>query len=310
MICDWTAGDQVGGYFLLKGANPKVTASGKPFLSAVLADRTGSIDTKVWDYAGPVGPKDEGKVVRIRGSVSEYRGTLQLVADQFSLAGENDPVNLEDLIPTAPIDRQEAWNVIEAAVDSLRDQDYAALCRKMLERHEQALKTIPAGKSVHHAFLQGLLMHTTAMLRTADFLSVQYAGIVDRDLLLTGTLLHDLAKAREFDLSPLGLVTGYSVPGQLLGHSVMGAQEVARLAEELGIPEEKSLLLQHLLLSHHGEPEFGAAVQPLCAEAELLHLIDKIDSRMEIYREALAELEPGEFSGRIFALEKRVYRHQ
>ena len=123
------------------------------------------------------------------------------------------------------------------------------------------------------------------------------------------TLLHDFAKLEEFTVSQLGLVTGSSTKGQLLGHLVMGAQEVAEVARELGIDEEKSVLVQHMLLSHHGQPEFGAAVVPQCAEAELLSYIDNIDSRMEIYRENFEKLQPGEFSQRIFALEKRVYRH-
>ena len=98
--------------------------------------------------------------------------------------------------------------------------------------------------------------------------------------------------------------------GQLLGHLVMGAGDAARLAEELGMPEEKSVLLQHMLLSHHGQPEFGAAVVPMCAEAELLSLIDTMDSRMEIYRETLEEVPEGAFSKRIFALDKKVYHHR
>ena len=96
--------------------------------------------------------------------------------------------------------------------------------------------------------------------------------------------------------------------GQLLGHLVMGAQEVASVAAELGIPDDKSVLLQHMILSHHGEPEFGAAVKPICAESELLSQIDMIDSRMEIYRETLANLQPGEVSSRVFALDKRIYK--
>ena len=106
----------------------------------------------------------------------------------------------------------------------------------------------------------------------------------------------------------LGLVTGYSARGQLLGHLVMGAQEAAEVARQVNMPEEKSVLLQHLILSHHGEPEFGAAVVPMCPEGELLSLIDKLDSRMEIYREELEKLQPGEVSRRIFALDKRIYR--
>lgn len=127
---------------------------------------------------------------------------------------------------------------------------------------------------------------------------------------LTGALLHDMAKEQEFAFSQLGLATDYSVKGQLLGHLVMGAQETARVAEELGVPEEKSVLLQHLILSHHGEPEFGAAVRPLCAEAELLSLIDAVDSRMEIYRETYDTMEAETFSPRIFALEKKVFKHR
>ena len=145
------------------------------------------------------------------------------------------------------------------------------------------------------------------MLRTADFLAGLYPEVIDRSLLLAGTLLHDFGKEREFAFSDLGIVTEYSTAGQLLGHLVMGAQEAADAARELGIPEEKSMLLQHLLLSHHGEPEFGAAVRPMWAE--LLSYIDLIDSRMEIYAETLPTVPAGSFSARIFALEKKIYHH-
>ena len=148
------------------------------------------------------------------------------------------------------------------------------------------------------------------MLRTADFLSKLYPEVVNRSLMLAGTLLHDFKKREEFAFSELGLVTEYSVKGQLLGHLVMGAQEIAAFAAELGIPEEKSVLLQHMVLSHHGEPEFGAAVRPMCAEAELLSYIDMIDSRMEIYKENFEATPVGAFSERIFALDgKRIFHH-
>ena len=199
---------------------------------------------------------------------------------------------------------------IRSMVQSLEDADYRRVCETMLERHGEAFRSIPAAKTVHHSFLNGLLMHTSNMLRMASLLAELYSDIVDRSLLLAGTLLHDFAKEEEFVFSELGLSTGYTVKGQLLGHLVMGAQEVAKVAAELGVPEEKSLLLQHMLLSHHGEPEFGAAVVPMCAEAELLSKIDLIDSRMEIYTEALAEIQPGMFTNRIFSLEKKIYRHE
>ena len=310
-IARMARGIDIEGFYLLKSAFPKVTVSGKPFLTAVLADESGTIEAKVWDYSGPIGERDAGKVIKVRGSVSDYRGALQVTVDKLRLAAEDDHVDVSRLVRVAPIDRAGAYADITRLVSTLEDADYRAVCEEMLCRHEDAFRTIPAAKSVHHSFLSGLLMHTYNMLRLADFLAAQYADSVDRSLLLAGTLLHDFGKEREFTFSELGLVTDYSTKGQLLGHLVMGAQETSEVAEMLGIPEEKSVLLQHLLLSHHGEPEFGAAVLPQCAEAELLSLIDQIDSRMEIYREALAPLKSGEFSQRIFALDnRRIYKHE
>ena len=310
-IAQMQRGMDVEGFYLLKAAFAKVTASGKPFLSAVLADTSGTIEAKVWDYSGPIGERDVGKVLKVRGSVSDYRGMPQLTVDKLRLAEDNDRVDVSKLVSVAPIDREAGYDEVKALVSTIEDADYRAVCEEMLRRHEAAFRTIPAAKSVHHSFLSGLLMHTLNMLRLADFLSAQYADTVNRSLLLTGTLLHNFAKEQEFTFSELGLVTDYSTKGQLLGHLVMGAQEVAAIAAELDLPEEKATLLEHLILSHHGQPEFGAAVLPQCAEAELLSLVDQIDSRMEIYREVLAPLKAGEFSQRVFALDnRRVYKHQ
>lgn len=305
-------GDDVEGFYVLKDALLKTTAAGKPFLTGVLADRSGTIDLKVWDYTGPVGanPDDIGRVVKIRAQVSEFKGSPQLTAGRIRMAADGDSYDVSALVPVAPIDIDARLDEIRRLLGTLADADYRAVAETMLTRHLGAFRSIPAAKSVHHSFLSGLLMHTSNMLRLADFLAGLYGDIIDRSLLLTGTLLHDFAKEREFTFSGLGLVTDYSVPGQLLGHLVLGAQETAQVARELGIPEEKSMLLQHLILSHHGEPEFGAAVRPQCAEAELLSEIDLIDSRMEIYTEALQDVPAGRFSARIFALDKKIYHHR
>lgn len=308
-ISEMSIGDEVDGYYILKSAFPKVTTTGKPFLSASFSDKTGAIEAKVWDYSGPIDASDEGKVIKIRGEVSEYRGTPQITVSQIRLATEQDRYDVSTLVPVAPIDTDEELERIKALVATMDDRDYRAICEEMLSRHEEEFKKIPAAKSVHHGFLSGLLMHTGNMLRLADFLSGIYPEVIDRNLLLAGALLHDFSKAVEFTFSQLGLVTNYSVKGQLLGHLVMGAQEVAQVAADLGIPEEKSVLLQHLILSHHGEPEFGAAVKPICAESELLSYIDMIDSKMEIYRENFEQIPVGEVSGRVFALDKRIYHH-
>lgn len=309
LIVDMTLGEDVEGFYVLKAAYPKTTANGKPFLSATLSDKTGAIEIKVWDYTGPIASADEGKVVKIRGNVGEYRGTPQITVDRIRLADENDQYDVSALVPVAPIDVDATMDELKALIVSIEDEDYRKVCQIFLEQHYDAWKSIPAAKSVHHGFLSGLLMHTTTMLKIADFLAGLYGDIIDRSLLLAGTFLHDFGKHQEFTLSQLGLVTDYSVKGQLLGHLVMGAQEVAKLAAVIGTPEDKTVLLQHMILSHHGEPEFGAAVKPICAESELLSQIDMIDSRMEIYRETLQDLQVGEVSNRIFALEKRVYKH-
>lgn len=311
LIAELHTGDDVEGFYVLKDAFLKTTAAGKPFLSGVLADRSGVIDLKVWDYSGPIGarPDDIGRVVKIRGQVSEFKGAPQLTAGRIRMADGNDQYDLSALVPTAPIDADARVAEIERMIDSMEDREYQSVARTMLARHLDAFRSIPAAKSVHHSFLSGLLMHTSNMLKMADFLAGLYAEIIDRSLLLTGTLLHDFAKEREFVFSDLGIVTDYSTKGQLLGHLVMGAQEAAEVCSEVGVPEEKSVLLQHLILSHHGEPEFGAAVRPMCAEAELLSYIDLIDSRMEIYAENLPDVPVGTFSNRIFSLDKKIYHH-
>ena len=216
-IAQMQRGMDVEGFYLLKAAFAKVTASGKPFLSAVLADTSGTIEAKVWDYSGPIGERDVGKVLKVRGSVSDYRGMPQLTVDKLRLAEDNDRVDVSKLVSVAPIDREAGYDEVKALVSTIEDADYRAVCEEMLRRHEAAFRTIPAAKSVHHGFLSGLLMHTLNMLRLADFLSAQYADTVNRSLLLTGTLLHDFAKEQEFTFSELGLVTDYRGKGDAFG---------------------------------------------------------------------------------------------
>ena len=309
-VADLEAGNEIEGFYILKTAQIKTSNSGKPFLAAAVADRSGTIDAKCWDYAGPLGAQDEGTVIKLRGAVSEYRGTLQLILSRLRPVQEDDQYNLSELVPVAPIDVDAGWRELKDMAEGIGDRDYRAVCVKVLERYGGRFRSIPGGKSMHHSFVSGLLMHTLYMARIADHLAGVYPEVVDRDLLVAGTILHDVAKCDEFVTSPLGLVTDYSTKGQLLGHLVMGAQAAAEAAGELGVPEEKSMLLQHMLLSHHGEPEFGAAVRPMCAESELLSMIDLIDSRMEIYLESLEDVAVGQFSKRIFALDKKIYRHR
>lgn len=311
-VADMAPGDNIEGFYILKDASIRTTSNGKAFLAGALSDSTGVIDLKVWDYTGPLGTdkNDIGKVIKVRGEVGEFKGSRQFSAALIRLADANDQYNISELVPTAPISASETFAKVKEMINSVQDEDYRKIALDFLSRHTDSFRNLPAAKSFHHAFLHGLLMHTSNMMKLADFLAGLYSEVINRDLLITGAFLHDMAKDREFVTSPLGLVTDYSAKGQLLGHLVMGAQEVAVTAERLGVPEEKSILLQHLILSHHGEPEHGAAVVPCVAEAELLAYIDGIDSRMEIYAEQMAEMDPGDISQRIPALEKRIYKHE
>lgn len=308
-IIDLQVGDPIEGFYLLQNATSRVTSAGKPFLTVTLSDRSGSIDGQIWDYSGPISPANAGMAVKVIGTVTEYRGARQVTLERIRLTFADDVFDPAQLVPTAPIDPEASWDELLELARSIADDDYRAVTLDLIDRWGDKVKYIPAAKSVHHAFLHGLLMHTLNMARAADFMADLYWDTVDRSLLLAGTILHDFAKCQEFTLSPLGLVVDYSVDGQLLGHLTMGAREVAASAARLGIDPKKSALLQHMILSHHGEPEHGAAVPPSCAESELLSLIDMIDSRMEIYREAFDETPVGEYSKRIFALDRRVYNH-
>lgn len=316
-ISDFNPNDRIQGFYLIDSITIGKTRGGSDFLSASLSDRSGSVELKAWNYSGALGSSDNGSIIKVRGTVEKYKEKLQLIADNqggsaaLRLLNGDDDISGLDLIPTAPVDLKERYEYILKSVNKMRDPDYKKLCLEMLKAHANDFIKIPAGKSVHHEFIGGLLMHSSSMLKIAEFLADFYSDFINKDLLMAATLLHDISKIREFDLSPTGLVANYSAEGMLLGHLYMGAREVSAMSEKLGIDREKSMLLEHLILSHHGKPEHGAAVLPQTAEAELLSLIDLIDSRMEICRSALMNTEAMNFSEKIYGLDyRRVYRHE
>jgi 3'-5' exoribonuclease len=299
------------GYFLLTAANVKTSANGSLFLACKLGDKDGEIDGKIWDYADTI-HEHVGGVVKIRGSVSEYNGANQIVIDRIRLAQDGDPYDLKELVPCAPIDVDAALLAIGNMLNSITDDTYRRVALCAMERMKDVIKTIPAAKSVHHAFISGLLMHVYNMMQMSEAIGKIYGGdLIDMDLLLTGTFCHDMAKRNEFLRSEIGLVTDYTVRGKLLGHLTMGAQEIAEIGREIGEPadSEKIMLLQHMLLSHHGEPEFGAAVRPQIIEAEILSRVDMLDARIEMYREALNDIEMGTTSDFLKVMGHSIYNH-
>jgi len=304
-------GDNFEGYYILTNMTIKSVGGGRSTLMlGNLSDVTGNLGCKIWNYNGSIKPVDAGKVVYVSGTVGEYNTALQADLYEFRLAEPKEYEGVSGLVPEAPEPFLNLLTEMSDLINEIKDPAYKRIVQSLLGMYQTKFEAIPAGKTVHHAYVHGLLMHTVNVGRAAYQLGSIYREVINMDLLLAGALLHDIGKIIEFEISPVGLVSKYSVKGNLMGHMVLGAQEVAEEARTLGIPEDKSVLLQHLLLSHHGEPDFGAAVRPMCAEAVLLHFADNLDTRMEIYRTQLQKMQIGEVSDMIGFLGTRVYRHQ
>lgn len=304
--------DSIKGYYLLQDARVGTAKTCNDYLNMCLADRAGAIGGNQWDYCKSVTPADTGEIVYVEGTVTSYKDQLQIKVDAIRKAYDYEKdaeFVLADLIPVAPIDPVEAMKRIDQAIVNMYDTDYQAICLGVLDEYRSLFRTIPAAKSIHHSFKYGLLMHTVNMVELATFVADLYGDFINRDLLIAGAIVHDIGKIHEFALSPYGLVTEYTTEGSLLGHLQIGAQKISEICTELKMPWDKVMLLEHMVLSHHGKPEYGSAVAPKCVESELLACIDMIDSRAEIYSENLAKISTGEFSRKVFALGKKIYKH-
>jgi 3'-5' exoribonuclease len=276
----------------------------------VLCNQKGEINGKLWDYSELAhGTYQAGDLVKIRGSITQFNGNDQLRIDKIRLVNESDGVNVADFVPTAEYSGEMMLGQIMNIIAAVKDEDLRQLTYALVKDNEDKLLFWPAAFKLHHAIRGGLLYHTLSIIRIAESI-VRIYPAVDKDLLMCGIIVHDLCKIDEFDISPAGLAAGYSVKGELLGHLVMGAMKIEAKARELGINGEKAMLLQHMVISHHGEPDFGAAVRPMFLEAEILSQLDKLDATIYEITSAVSEVESGEFTGRQWALDNRkLYNH-
>ena len=194
-------------------------------------------------------------------------------------------------------------------VNDFEDDELKMVVLSMLRDNQERILTFPAAEKLHHAMTGGLLYHTLSIVRLAECICSIYPCI-DRELLLSGAILHDIAKMREYTVNGAGIVDGHTLEGMLLGHLVMGAEDVGRKCDELEVTPEKKYLLQHMLISHHGKLEFGAAVRPSFIEAEVLSQLDLFDANMYEMAEAVGGVKAGEFTGRLWMLDNRkLYNH-
>ena len=298
------------GYCLVKSIEKKVNVKGVPYLDLVLCDKTGEINAKLWDYKEFIhGEYSVGELIKIRGTVTQYNGADQLRIDKIRAVAESDAVDINDFVPSAEYPGRLMLDNIYSYIDSISDIHIKTLTKALIRDCEEKLLFWPAAYKLHHAMRGGLLYHTLSILRLADSVCNIYPS-VDRDLLVAGAVLHDICKIDEFDISPAGIVTNYSVRGELLGHLVMGGMKIQQKAKQLGIEGECVTLLEHMVISHHGTPEFGAAVRPMFLEAEILSQLDTLDATVFEIADALSETQKGSFSPRQWALDNRkLYNH-
>lgn len=304
-------GSAVDCYALLKTVDKKTSSKGGSYLDATIADRSGEMNAKLWDYSEAVhGVYEAGMVVKLRGTVSKYNGNDQFRIERIRPVLPEDGVDVNDFVPSVGFRGEDMLAELEKIASSFEDEELRAIVTDILAAKREQLLYWPAAFKMHHAVRGGLLCHTLSIVRLAEGVCKVYP-FVDRELLLAGAILHDIGKLEEFETGSSGLVTGYSTKGNLIGHLAGGAILVEQTAEKLGITSETPMLLSHMLLSHHGDPEFGAAVLPQFLEAELLSQLDVMDATVYEIAEATAAVEPGETTGRVFCLNNRkLYHHK
>ena len=306
-LCELTKDQRFEGFLLVRSADQRTGGNGAKYLDMNLADRTGEVNAKVWD--GNVAPPTPGSVIKVRGGTLEYNGRLQLRVERIRNATPEDNVDLSNLAPCAPEPAEDMLAELEQTAGSFQNDALKRLTLHLLKRFAEKLSYYPAAQRIHHAERSGLLHHTTGMLRLAKKVAEQYPWL-NADLLFAGVILHDLCKTEEMDSDQMGVVRDYSREGLLLGHLVLGVTRIQEAANELDIHSEEVILLQHMMLSHHGEAEFGSPRKPMFPEAEALHWVDLLDARMNEMQTAIGKLRPGVFSEKIWSLDRRLYRPQ
>ena len=306
--------EEITTYLMVKAIALKVGSNRKTYLDLVLGDCSEEINGKKWDIADEEIPGleriKEGNIIKVRALVTEWNGMKQLRISRIRLTGAEDELEISDFVKAAPEKPEDMYEYIYSIAESLTDHQLSDLCKKMLTDHKEKLMYYPAASKNHHAEMAGLLWHIKRMLMLGDKACQVYTNL-DRDLLLTGVILHDTEKMTEILSNELGISSGYSFEGKMLGHLVLGVRELDRVCEEMGIDTEKKVMLEHMIISHHYEPEFGSPKKPLFPEAEMLHYLDMIDAKMFDMEEAVSKTEPGEFSDRVWTLDNRtIYRRK
>ncbi|GAB1476003.1 3'-5' exoribonuclease YhaM family protein [Bacillota bacterium] len=300
--------EEIQEFFLVKNIAVKLGSNKKQYLDLLLGDNTGEVTAKKWDVADTELPAlaeiQTGDVVKVKAQVTEWNGLKQLRIAKIRKSVAQDDVDMGDFIRTAPENPEDMLAFLQDTVNAMEEEDLQSLCQRVLNDNRDRLLYYPAAVKNHHAERGGLLYHMKRMIS----MGLRYCEVytlLNRDLLITGVIIHDIEKLNEIVSDENGIASGYSFEGQLLGHLIQGVKTIDRLAEEMGISKERAVMLEHMILSHHYEPEYGSPKKPLFPEAEILHYLDIVDARMYDMEEALFATKPGEFSEKVWTLDNR-----
>lgn len=278
-------GGRISGIYLCKHRQAAVTKNGKPYENVILQDKTGTIDAKIWEpNSGGIDEFDALDYVDVMGDVTMFAGALQVSLKRVRRAGdgEYDPA---DYLPVSKFDIEEMYGELIAYIESVKNPYLNALLKKYYIEHEKFIKAFKfssAAKTIHHGFVGGLLQHTLSVTKLCDHYAKTYP-VINRDLLITAAIFHDIGKTRELSAFPMN---DYTDDGQLLGHIMIGAEMVHDAVRTIpGFPRTLESELKHCILSHHGELEYGSPKKPAMAEALALSLADITDARMQTITE-------------------------
>jgi 3'-5' exoribonuclease len=309
-LANFEEGKLFDGYFLVLAKQQRTTKTNKPYLNLILGDKTGQLEGRVWEPGDPRIAKDfdKGDVVKARGSASRFDDRLQMKVDQLRIA-QTSEFDKTDLMPSTIYDIADLWRQLEGFVASVTNADLRLLLSTLLADPAlaQAYREAPAARQLHHAWLGGLLEHVVSLCTLADRVAPHYP-MIDRDLLVTGVILHDIGKIRELSWE-IGFE--YTVEGSLLGHIQIGAALAEKTMDSLpGFPAKLKVLVLHMILSHHGKLEFGSPKLPMIPEALVLNFLDDLDAKMqavagEFEKSAREGKGPDELTGKVWALDNR-----
>lgn len=304
-IKEFKDGDQILRFFELRAKSSRKTRSGQDYLDLKLGDSTGEISAKLWPEALEKWGKDFeiGSIVKVEGRIEMYRDMSQLIIEKIRKADEDEVPNVSDVIKSTQYNVDELYEELIVLTETLDPLELSNYVKEILERIADQFKRAPAAMMVHHAYRGGLIEHTWSV--TQKVLAIlEIEPKINRSMAISGAILHDIGKLREMAIDARRRTTD----GRLIGHITLGVTFLYEVALELGLENEPWLTdLEHILLSHHGEPGFGAPVRPFTREAILIHFIDNLDSRLKIIDEALLSVDSEGFSQYNKWLEGRAY---